>query len=201
MMQNKCQVKLNTQYSLRNRGAFLLELLIVIALLGIILGVSAQAVYVSMHSGKVSGERDVAMGLASEALEAVRGVTDEKWHNIFNLTKSTQAYYATITDSRWTIATGTATTTLNNSLYTTSIIINNVSRDESTRLIDTGANYDPSTQKVTVTVSWTGGDPVAISDYFFRWKNKVTNQTSWTGTGEESIDPPASIITGATLRL
>ena len=64
------------------RGSLLLELLIVIALLAVILSVGTQAVYVSLQSGKISGERDVAVGLASEALEQVLSVAEEKCQNI-----------------------------------------------------------------------------------------------------------------------
>ena len=66
------------------KGSLLLELLIVISLLAIILSVGSQAVFVSLQSGKVSGERDVAMGLANEEFEAVRGSTEENWQTIYN---------------------------------------------------------------------------------------------------------------------
>lgn len=165
----------------QKKGALLLELLIVISLLAIILSVGTQAVYVSLQSGKVSGERDIAVGLASEALEAVRGASEEKWQNIYDLTKTSQHYKTVPSGNKWTLATGDETIAINNASYTRYVVIDNVSRDAATRLIDTGTNYDPSTQKVTVTVSWPYADPVVITEYFLRWKNKVCNQTDWSG--------------------
>lgn len=163
------------------KGALLLELLIVISLLAVILSVGTQAVYVSLQSSKISGERDIAVGLASEALEATRGVAEEKWQNIYDLTKTSQHYKTVQSGNKWTLVAGDETIAINNASYTRYVIIENVSRDASTRMIDTGTNYDPSTQKVTVTVSWPYADPVIISDYFLRWRNKVCNQTNWSG--------------------
>lgn len=165
----------------QKRGAILLELLIAISILAIILSVGTQAVYVSLQSGKISGERDVAVGLASEALEAVRGTAEEKWQNIYDLTKTSQHYKTVQSGNKWTLATGDETIAVNNASYTRYVIIENVSRDASTRMIDTGPNYDPSTQKVTVTVSWANADPVVLNEYFLRWKNKACLQTSWSG--------------------
>lgn len=169
------------------KGALLLELLIVISLLAVILSVGTQAVYVSLQSGKISGERDVAVGLAAEALEAVRGTAEEKWQDIYDLTKTSQHYKTVQSGNKWTLATGDETITINNALYTRYVIIENVSRDASTRMIDAGTNYDPSTQKVTVTVSWPYADPVVISEYFLRWKNKVCNQTNWSTSGSSGV--------------
>jgi type II secretory pathway pseudopilin PulG len=178
------------------KGAFLLEILIVIALLGVILGVGTQAVFVSLQSGKISGERDAAVGLASEALEAVRGITEENWQNIYLLTKGSTQYHPVQSGTKWATSTASETITLNNATYTRYFVVQNVCRDATagSRLITgitdttggattcTGStgDFDPSTQKVTVTVSWTNADPVIMSEYFFRWKNKTCTQTAWT---------------------
>lgn len=168
------------------RGSLLLELLIAIALLAVILGIGSQAVWVSLQSGKVSGERDVAVGLASEALEATRSVAEEKWQNIYDLTKGSQ-YHMVQTNNKWATSTGSEIIALNNASYMRYVIIDNVSRDAGTRMIDTGTNYDPSTQKVTVTVSWPNADPVVMSEYFLRWKNRACQQTSWTTSGSSGL--------------
>ncbi len=168
----------------------LLELLVVIGILAVILAIGAQSVSVSLRSGKISGERDVAVGLAGEALEAVRGAAEERWQNIYNLTKSNQNYYPVPSSGRWIIATGTEVIALNNASYTRSFTVSNVSRDLGvSRAIETtydSEHDDPGTQLVTVTVSWPGGLPFVTSEYFFRWKNKACNQSSWStgGTGD-----------------
>ncbi len=184
------------------KGAFLLELLIVIALLGVILGVATQAVYVSMLSGKIAGERDVAIGLASETLEAVRGITEENWQGIYNLTKVSQ-YQTVMSGTKWATSTGSETIALNKATYTRYFVVENASRDSTVdRKIEAtydSANDDPSTQKITVTVSWTGADPVTISEYFVRWKNKTCAQTNWVGGATTPTDTaPASTCTTLT---
>lgn len=202
------------------KGSLLLELLIVIALLAIILSVGSEVVFVSLQSGKVSGERDVAVGLASESLEAVRGASEEKWLNIYTLSGKGSTHYqatSTVLAGKWTIISGDETIRLNNATYTRYVIVDNVSRDGTTRAIEpsyVSADDDPSTQKVTVTVSWPNADPVTMSEYFFRWKNKVCYQSSWVGNGTpgnsiqtcgtnttfDTIDATAT-TTGGTLKL
>lgn len=172
--------------SSQKKGSLLLELLIVISLLAVILSIGSEAVFVSLKSSKIAGERDVALGLSNEAIEAVKAVTEENWQNIHSLTKETQHYYATSTASlgSWTLVAGDETIVLNNTTYTRYMTIENVSRDNSSRaILDTGGDNDPSTQKVTVVVSWAGAEPLIASEYFFRWRNKTCGQSSWVGSG------------------
>lgn len=189
----------------KNRGALLLELLIVISLLAIILSIGSQAVFVSMQSGKISSESDVAMGLASETLEAVRAVADEKWQNIYDLAGKGSTHYKTVQSGvKWTLVSGDETIALNTASYTRYVLIQNVCRNTTptsrdvTGITDTNGSlttcatstgiFDPSTQKVSVTVSWSGsGSPVTVSDYFIRWKNKVCPQTSWAGGASTGV--------------
>ena len=211
--------KMNTQKGRKilgiSKGALLFELLIAISLLAVILSVGANAVFLSLRSDKVSGERDVASSLASETLEATRAVTDENWQNIYSLTKSSQHYYATQSGGKWILTTGDETVTSGGITYTRYVVIDNVSRDGTTRNIESSyvsADDDPSTQKITVTVSWPTGSPLSISEYFFRWKNKICNQTDWStgGSGttvktcpDNSYDTkdPAIDVSGGALKL
>ncbi len=168
------------------KGSMLLELLVVIGILAVILTIAAQSVSVSLRSGKVSGERDVAAGLAGEMLEAVRGASEENWQNIYARTKVAQNYYAATGTNGWVIATGTEQIALNTAVYTRSFIVANVSRDPNSRLIEStyvGGHDDPSTQLITVSVSWPGGVTFSTSEYFFRWKNKACDQSTWTTGG------------------
>ena len=104
-------IKTRTTYS-TSRGSLLLELLISIALLAIILGIGSEAVWVSLQSNKISGERDVAVGLASEALEQTRSVAEEKWQNLYDLTKGSQ-YHMVQTNNKWATSTGSEIIPLN----------------------------------------------------------------------------------------
>jgi len=180
-----------------NKGALLFELLIVISLLAVILSIGANAVFLSIKSNKVSGERDVASALASESLEAVRSVAEEDWQNIYSLNKSNH-YFPTASNGKWVLMTGDETVNINTAIYKRYVVISNVSRDSLTRDIQNNylnVNDDPSTQKVTVRVEWTGGNPIEISEYFFRWKNKTEVQTDWSGGGNGGINPVGTIDT------
>jgi len=212
----------NALHSVHNRGALLIELLVAISLLAIILSIGSESVYVSMQSGKTSSESDVAVGLANETLEAVRAISDEKWQNIYDLTKGAQ-YHAVLSGTKWATSTASELVALNTASYTRYFTVENVNRcNDTSRTIASSTtcvpanNYsdDPSTQKVIVTVSWQGsGSPVVISDYFSRWRNKVCTQTDWSGgagsgvkncpdTTYESISPSGTINTsGGTIKL
>lgn len=179
------------------RGFLLLELLVAISILAIILAVGSESVYVSLQSGKTSSESDVAIGLANETLEATRAISDEKWQNLYNLTKGSQ-YHVVQSSNKWATSSASELISLNTAKYTRYFTVLNVCRDTTpgsrliTGLTDTNGTttscttstgiFDPSTEKVTVTVTWSGsGSPVIVSDYFLRWKNAVCPQTSWAG--------------------
>lgn len=191
----------------QSRGALLLELLVAISILAAVLSVGSQAVYVSIQSGKTSAESDVALGLANEALEAVRGTAEEKWQNIYDLAgKGTTHYKPTQSADKWTLTSGDEAVQLNTANYTRYVVVSNVSRDLSTRMIETiynAAHDDPSTQQVAVTVSWQGtGSPVTVSDYFLRWRNKVCPQTSWAGGVSSGVKTcPDATYTGTPTNL
>lgn len=164
------------------KGSLLFEILIVISLIAIILSVGSNAVFLGMRSNKVSAERDIANSLASMALESVRGIVEENWQNIYGLIKNSQHYHVSEAEGKWVLVEGDEHITINSELYTRYLTIENVSRDEVTR--DITINYsennnDPSTQKVTSVVSWADGNSITVYQYFFRWRNKVCNQTEW----------------------
>lgn len=178
------------KYTKNQKGSLLFEMLIVISLVAIILTVGANSVFLSMRSGKVSGERDTANSLASVVIESVRAITEEDWQNIYSLNKGTTHYYPSDTGGKWILVEGDETININGLTYTRYLTIDNVSRNLTTGEIETEYvenNDDPGTQKVTVKVVWSDALPVEISEYFFRWRNKVCAQTEWT-TAEPGND-------------
>ena len=189
------------------RGALLIEILITISILAIILSLGAQSSFVSLRASKSAGEKDMALNLAIETLEAVRGASDEKWQNLYDLTKgSANHHYPSQSSGKWVISNnGDETVAVNSIPYARYFVVDNVSRDQTptSRAIENtynSANDDPSTQKVTVTVTtnWATSTAVTFSQYLSRWRNKVTVQTSWTGGGGESS---TNITTGSSLQV
>ena len=82
-----------SKFKINENGQLLIELLLAIAAAAVIIMLGPQLLMVSLCSGKVSSERDAAVGLAKETFEAVRAAAGEKWQNLYNLTKGSAAYY------------------------------------------------------------------------------------------------------------
>lgn len=181
------------------RGVMLVELLVAIAAAAIVFSLGAQLTYVSGRSAKIAADTTVALGLVSETHEAVRASATEKWQNLFNLTKNS-AYHPETTAGKWVLISGVQTVTVNRVDYSRSFIAQNMCRTQTSQVFGditgitdgpavadgtlttcttSGGVYDPSTQKITVTVSWTGNTGITTSEYVFRWRNKICNQTSW----------------------
>lgn len=92
--------------------------------------------------------------------------------------------------------------TQNSITYNSNFYIQNVCRDnaQATAVLDVTATdgttttctspyvYDPSTQKITASVSWTGGVTLTRSEYITRWKNRACVFTNWsTADGGSSV--------------
>lgn len=193
-------------------GQLLLEALVAISAAAIVIVIGAQLVYVSMQSNKVAGERGVAMGLMTEASEAIKASAVEKWQNVFSLTKGSASYYPENSSGRWVLTSGAESVIINDITYTRSFTVQNVCRNTATlditgvadssgadtTCITNGGSYDPSTQKITTTISWPGADALSSSEYITRWMNKVCAQTSWSSTGSSTQNCPATTYESST---
>src|SRR3989344_2467235 len=188
-----------------------MEILITITVVAVVAGIGSQLIVGSLRSNKFSNERNAALGLVEETFEAVRNSSSERWQNIYDLTKDTAQYYPQQSSGKWQIAAGTENIVVNGITYTRYFAISNVSRDTSSRNIENtynSANNDPSTQKITTTVSWPDAEPMISSEYITRWRNKACLQTDWqtggSGTGnwpENSYGAASNITTGNNLQL
>lgn len=173
------------------KGALLLEILIVTAILVVILSFSAQLFLTSARSNKSTKESDVAQGLADETLEAVRGVAGENWLTIYNPPDTTgtpdtskgasKKYHPVQQATKWAIATSSENINVDGLTFTRYFTIDNVNRDSGGNIVATGGSDDPSTQKITIYVTWPNGTPITTSEYITRWRNKVCVQSDWSG--------------------
>jgi len=213
---------------LNNSGQILLEALVAITVAAMVMTLGSQLVYLSLIGNKVSGDNNVASGLVEETFEALRAVGTENWLNIYSLTHGSTNYYPIKSAGKWVLTAGAENISLNLTVYSRSFIIQNVCREA----IDIGndgrditgttdnngsattcnnisnSRHDPSTQKITVTVSWAGNALISDSEYFSRWRNKVCAQTAWnsSGSGDNSCstsvyDSISHLTTGATLEI
>lgn len=182
------------------RGQLLAEVLIAMAFVTVIIAAGTQLFLVGGTSSKSSTERNVAQGLIQETLDAARTVAESRWLNIYKPPSgsgdpsaskgSSNHYYTQISGSSWALLSGNENVTMNGIQYTRYFYIENVSRDPTTRAIEysyNASNDDPSTQKITIVVSWQGAAPITVSEFITRWRNRVCVQTNWNGGASASV--------------
>jgi len=175
------------------RGQLIMEILIVLFVVSFIVTVGAQLIVASLAGSKVAQERDGALGIAGEMLDIARAVASEQWlyfykppdgsGNAISSKGDSNHYHFEQSAGSWVLAAGDGTTVMNGITYTRYITIDNTSRDSNKDIesVYTEADDDPSTQKITATVSWPGADAVVISEYATRWMNKSCAQSDWSG--------------------
>jgi type II secretory pathway pseudopilin PulG len=222
------KVRFNNEYALRPKrslqgGQLLLEILIVIAVLAIIGTIGTHVIYLSMTTDKRAVEKSTALGLTEELAAQVEAIAGEKWQNIFLLTKNSN-YYAASSSGKWVTAAGVEAVPQNGVSYSRHFVVHNVCRmstKQITGITDSNGTgttctetaevdaYDPSTEKLTLSVNWPNADPFTESIYLMRWRNTVCSQTGWTASGssgvkscpDSSYSSSVNITTGASLQL
>lgn len=175
----------------RQNGQLLLEILIAVVVVVAIAALGSQLVLVGQRSNKITGDKDTALKLVEENFEAVRSIATEDWISIYEANKgSANLYYPEQQSGKWILIVGSMPVTINDVDYTRSFYIENVCRSVSRNITTTTPctgddAEDPSTQKITASVSWAGGDTVSGSEYVTRWRSKGCLQTNWTSEGGE----------------
>lgn len=172
----------------RQSGQVLFEILLAVAVLVGVVAVSVQLSQVSLQSAKTAGDRTQAVNLAREGFEAARAVSSENWVNFYSVTKGSQ-YHPEVQSGKWVLAAGAENITISGEAYTRYLVVDNVSRDPTTRDIESSynsANDDPSTQKVTITITGTSIPAISYSQYISRWRNASPVQKNWQGSGGQT---------------
>lgn len=160
----------------KENGFIFLEILIAVALIGTVfltlLGIGVQSLTLS-HTIKKTTEIDA---LIKEELEAIRSFRDGTVWATTGLaslaTGSANPYYATLDNQnppKWILQTGTQTL----GAYTRNVVFDKVSRNPGTQAIESaynGANDDPNTRKITVTVTYEG-KTYQVGTYLTNWQN------------------------------
>lgn len=160
-------INMQAKHLTSQAGATLVEVLVAIALAGILLPAFAEAILTS-HASRPAAERRLAAdALEREAMEAVRVVREAGWAGV----STNGTYHPMQSGSTWTLASGSETI---NGL-TRQIVISDVLRNTSYVIVSSGGTIDPSTKHVTTTVSWTTPYPSSVSEetYLSRWQNNA----------------------------
>ncbi|MFA5840869.1 MAG: hypothetical protein WC847_01170 [Candidatus Paceibacterota bacterium] len=134
------------------RGFMAVEILVAASIITVSVlaatAVAQKAVYISRQSLHVTQ----ASFILEEGAEAVRILRDNAWTNISSLTAGIN-YYPTFAGGTWTLSSTPNTV----GIFTRTVSIANVNRDNTTQDISATGTNDPGTKLVTVTVSWLEG--------------------------------------------
>ena len=176
-----------------------MEILIAVTV-GVILISAAMALIIPIlrSTGDVT-RRQVANALAKELLEHVRVMSEGNWHALYSNTikGSANHYYVDTSTTPFAAVSPMAgeegeTVSVEGIDYTRYFYVDDVLRDGSGAVVESGGTEDPSTQKVTVVVSWEDGRPQAITQFLTRSRNRVYVQTDWSG-GDGQVDARSTV--------
>jgi type II secretory pathway pseudopilin PulG len=161
----------------------LVELLVAIGLAALLFPALATSFITSISGKAQQAQRLQAVTLLKETEEAVRSVKNYNWTNF----AVNGTYHPLISGSKWSLASGSATT----NGFTQQVDISDVYRDSSGNMAASGT-LDPSTKKITTTISWTQPYFSSISSTQYLTRN--TNLSFIQTTGVDF-----SATSGATL--
>lgn len=182
------------------RGQILAELMIAITVGVLIAAIGAELTSVSFQATRSSKQRNEGLGLAQEAMEAMRAIvrsnstSSQGWNKLYlppegmgvSSTKGiANPFHPEVISNEWRLIAGFENLTVSGNAYTRSIIIENVSRASSTGAIQSSydaAYDDPSTQKIRVIVSRPEFTDIELVSYFTRFLNESMAQTNWSGS-------------------
>jgi Tfp pilus assembly protein PilV len=137
---------------LSQKGFMMVEILIAVSVIAVsvlaVMGVAHNSIRVARQSSHATQ----AGFLLEEGAESVRILRDNAWTNISALTPSTN-YYPTFSGGTWTLSTTPNTV----GIFTRTVNISTVKRDNTTNDISSSGTDDPDTMLVVVTVSWLEG--------------------------------------------
>ena len=154
----------------KERGALIIEILIVAAIIVIALVSLLNAAAFSLKMSALTKQNDQAQKLAEETLEAVRSFRDgTTWNTngLGTLTLDVSYYPQKTTDNppKWNLVSGEETL----GIFQRKVVFKSVSRDLNSNIVTTGGLVDTNTKKVIATVSWQD-KTVEISTLLTNWK-------------------------------
>lgn len=140
----------------------MVEVLVAISIITVSILVAMNVAQKSVYLSRQALHTNQAAFLLEEGAEAVRIVRDDMWSNISSLTVGT-TYYPTFSGGTW-ILSATPNTI---GIFTRTVMITSVNRDDNTQDIASVGTDDPKTKLVTLTVSWPEGGTTATKTLKF----------------------------------
>lgn len=179
---------INTSNMRNKNGQALIEVLIGLAIGGVVVGSIVGALGLILRSSSDTKNFQIAASLNQELADKVTAIAEANWLDIYDVpTKGTSTqYWVNTSGTIFIVATGTEALEIEGTNFTRFFSVENVMRDSSGDIVASGGDDDPSTQKITVYTRWlSGGDTseATIVRYVTRWKNFVFQQSDWSGGG------------------
>jgi len=152
------------------KGIGIIEILVVVAILGVTLGGLLELITFSMKTSSIVKQTSQADALAQETMEEIRSFRDYTDWNTDGLGTLTvgSSYYPVKSGSplKWALVSGVE----NVGIFQRKVVFSSVNRDANKDIVLSGGTLDPDTKKATVTVSRPGGASVELVTYFTNWK-------------------------------
>lgn len=184
-------------------GQSLIELILSIVIGAILIGGASMAVIPIVRSNLESRTVQVAVSLGDDYINNVKSISESSWLEVYNPPSSKGSdsqFYLEPSGNNFDITSGTTSTAAEGRTFTRYFSIENTNRDscgvgditsDATSSCasgpgTTGVADDPSTQKITVIVSWSGGGSAPSSINRIQYLARTLNnnsfiQTDWSG--------------------
>lgn len=180
------------------KGQSLVEILVVIGLLSILLPALITGIVSSRGGEAQQKQRIDATALLKEGADAVRNIKYNDWNSFAQYANGNNSYLQyNSTSHQWELFQSPVPTPLNG--FTRTIVITGVNRDSSGNIAVSGGTNDPSTKKVTITVSWSTPYNSFINSTFYlsRLDNLADFDTTICPTGTCPTTAPPQFGAGA----
>lgn len=197
---------------LPSHGQSLIELVIGMALGVILITATVNIIAVNLRNSLETRTVQTAAALLQEYRDALQAIGDSNWLTMYcppagicpgDPKGGASQFYLKKTGTMYGIMGGTTSTIIEGRTFTRYFSIENINREDCgvgkitasaaipCPLFEQGSGAiaeDPSTQKIVMTVGWTGGRSAQMTQYLTRNKNRILHQTDWSnGSGQVSF--------------
>jgi len=165
------------------KGQSLMEIVISLTIGAILIAAGTATIIPTLRSNVESKNIQIANSLGQEYNDALQNLAESNWQNIYAppaVKGASSQFYLKLVGDGYQIFSG-ATSSINEGvIFTRYFSIENVNRDSSGNIAVSGSD-DPSTQKIVVSVTWPPDRVLTRTQYLTRSRNKVFNQSDWSG--------------------
>jgi len=175
------------------RGQTLIELVLVMGLAAIMLPALMTGLIASRNGKPQQSQRMQGVTVLKETEAAVRNIRSSNWAAISSLTTNTP-YHTALSSSQWTLIAGAYT---DSNGITQTIVASDVKRDTNGAIVQSGGTLDPSTKKITTTISWTKPIVSSISSDMYIANTKNASKTQTTNTDFNAGTHSSTIVTNS----